>query len=115
MQNGLLANLRNCITAVASAELAIVLSSLQDFNHNAVAADRYLTHGLPFSSKNIYHLLIGQPNHDINARLIRATRVPIKAQVFGWLLFKDCLNSKVTSSTKPSSPTPFASDGWICS
>ena len=93
-----------CTTAVASAELDVVLSLLQDFDHNAAAA---AADGLPFSSKNIYHLLIGQPNHDINARLIRATRVPIKAQVFGWLLFKDCLNSKVTSSTKPSSPTPF--------
>uniref|UniRef100_N1QWT0 mTERF domain-containing protein 1, mitochondrial n=1 Tax=Aegilops tauschii TaxID=37682 RepID=N1QWT0_AEGTA len=50
----------------------------QDFDHKAVAANRYLTHGLPISSKNTYHLLIGQPNHDINARLIWATRVPIK-------------------------------------
>lgn len=94
MQNGLLANLRNRLTAVASAELAVVLSLLQDFEHNAAADDRYLTHGLPFSTKNAYHLLAGLPDHDTNAHLIWASRVPIKVQVFGWLLFKDRLNSK---------------------
>uniref|UniRef100_A0A8R7UT99 Reverse transcriptase zinc-binding domain-containing protein n=1 Tax=Triticum urartu TaxID=4572 RepID=A0A8R7UT99_TRIUA len=76
-----------------------------DFDHNAAAA---AADGLPFSSKNTYHLLIGQPNHDISTHLILATRVPIKVQVFAWLLFKDHLNSKVTSSTRPSPLTPFA-------
>ncbi|EMS64777.1 hypothetical protein TRIUR3_11757 [Triticum urartu] len=71
--------------------ICLLLVLLKDFDHNAAAA---AADGLPFSSKNTYHLLIGQPNHDISTHLILATRVPIKVQVFAWLLFKDHLNSK---------------------
>lgn len=94
MQNGLLANLRNHLTAVASAEFASVLSLLQDFQQNDTADERYLTHGLSFSTKNAYSLLTGVPDHDTNDALVWASRVPIKVQVFGWLLFKGPLNSK---------------------
>lgn len=94
LQNGLLANLRNRLTTVASAEFAIVLSLLQDYQQNDAADNRYLTHGLSFSTKNAYHLLAGVPAHDTNDTLVWASRVPIKVQVFGWLLFKDRLNSK---------------------
>lgn len=70
MQIGLLANLWNRLTAVASVELAVVLSLLRDFEQNAAAGDRYLTHGLLLSTKNAYHLLAGQDDHDINTHLI---------------------------------------------
>ncbi|KAE8769178.1 putative LRR receptor-like serine/threonine-protein kinase [Hordeum vulgare] len=67
---------------------------LHDFQPNDVVDERYLTHGLPFSTKNTYNLLVGSPDNDTTDALIWASRVPIKVQVFGWLLFQDRLNFK---------------------
>ncbi|KAE8783263.1 Phospholipase A1-II 7 [Hordeum vulgare] len=60
----------------------------QDFQPNDVVDERYLTNGLPFSTKNAYNLLIGSPDNDTSVALIWASRVPIKVQVFGSLLFQ---------------------------
>lgn len=104
MQHGLLANLQNRITNVASIELDDVLSLLQDFVYNDADDECFLTHGMPFSSKNAY-----------------STRMWIPATTtFGHPRFRSSCRSSIgfssrtastprpTSSTSPSSPTDHA-------
>ena len=57
MQNGLLTTLRERLTHVASIELDVVLSLLQDVSLSTLPDERLLTHGKPFSPRDAYALL----------------------------------------------------------
>lgn len=99
MQNGLLANLQNRLTNVASVELASVLSLLQDVATNDAPDDRFLTYGSPFSSRCAYSLLSSDQEINLNAGYIWSSKAPIKVKIFGWLLCRDRLSTmaKLTS------------------
>lgn len=94
VHDGLLATLRNRLTHVASAELAVVLSLLRDVVTRDAPDDRFLTHGNPFSARCAYSLLSSVNEVDIHADRIWGSKAPIKVKIFGWLLFRDRLNTK---------------------
>ena len=93
MHNGLLATLRNRLTNVASAELASVLSLLQDVTTSNAPDDRFLTHGSSFTSRCAYSLLSSDHELDLNAGHIWGSKAPIKVRIFGWLLCRDRLST----------------------
>lgn len=98
LQDGLQSNLRNRLTLVASRELGLVSSMLQDFVPSDVTEDRYLKPGLD------HHSITGWN-----------TKVPIKLRIFGWLLLQDHLNSKANLHPKnvsDSSDCPRCQGPW---
>lgn len=83
MQDGLLANLWNRLTNVASNELVDVLSLLQDFAPNDASDDRFLLHGALFSSRQAYSIITDVDDIDPFTELIWSSKVPIKVKIFG--------------------------------
>lgn len=81
-----------------------MLSLLQDFAPNDAIDERFLIRGVPFSSKHAYSLFTHEQDEDPDAPLIWNTKVPIKVQIFGWLLFKGRLNSKSNLFNKNIAP-----------
>lgn len=102
--NGLLATLRNRLTHVASAELAVVLSLLQDVATTDAPDDRFLTHGAPFSARCAYSLLSSADEPDFHADRIWGSKATNKVKIFGWLLFRDRLNTKANLLHKTIAP-----------
>jgi hypothetical protein len=78
MQTGLLSNLQNGLTNVASIELDYVLCLLRDFSLNDDKDDKFLHHGSSFSTKQAYALLHEGQDIDANATLIWDSKVQIK-------------------------------------
>ena len=104
MHNGLLATLRNRLTNVAPAELASVLSLLQDVTTSNAPDDRFLIHGSSFTSRCAYSLLSSDHELDLKAGHIWGSKAPIKERIFGWLLCRDRLSTMANLHRKTISP-----------
>ncbi|KAE8795381.1 myosin-2 heavy chain [Hordeum vulgare] len=104
LRDGLVSNLRNRLSSVASQELVSLLLLLQDFMPLVEHDERFLHGGLPFTTKTAYKLLSSEPHEDPHALLIWSSRVPSKVKVFAWLLFRARLNCKANLYQKHISP-----------
>lgn len=104
MHDGLLTTLRNHLTNAASAQLATVLSLLQDITPSAQPDNRFLAHGNTFSARCAYSLLSPANELDPHADNIWSSRATIKVKIFAWLLFRDRLNTKANLLRKTISP-----------
>ncbi|SPT17523.1 unnamed protein product [Triticum aestivum] len=61
---------------------------------------RFLRHGIGFTTKHAYGALMVQPDNDLIAPLIWSAKSPRKLKIFTWLLFKDRLNTRVNLAHK---------------
>ena len=97
---GVEANLRNRLCLMAEQELVSLFAILQDFVPSEGEDQWFLRHGICFSTKHAYGVLITRPDADLMAPLIWSAKVPRKLKVFAWLLFKDRLNTRVNLACK---------------
>lgn len=104
MHDGLLAILRTRLTNAASAQLASVLSLLQDVAPSVLPDDRFLTHSVTFSARCAYSLLSSADETDPHADYIWISRATIKVKIFAWLLLRDRLNTKANLHRKTIAP-----------
>lgn len=99
-QTGILSNLGNRLTNAASRALDAVFSLLQDFPSSNRQDECSLIHGLPFSAKNAYNIFMAEDNVDLNYNFIWSSKATIKVKIFGWLFFRDRLNTKANMHHK---------------
>lgn len=67
---------------------------MQDFTASELDDERPIIHGIPFSTWNAYDSITTKPLVDCNYYFILCAKVPSKVKIFGWLLFRDRLNTK---------------------
>jgi hypothetical protein len=88
--------LRPRLTAAAAAELASLMSALQEVRLQEGQDVRRLTStGKPFKSRDAYDMLAPSPSlQDFHGRWIWGSKVPNKVKIFAWLYFKNRLSTK---------------------
>jgi hypothetical protein len=101
-QNGFDLCLRPRLTNTASAQLAALLSCLQELTLRDGADVRMLkTTGKPYTTRDAYAALDQRrETSDPHGRRIWGTRVPNKVKVFAWLYFKDRLSARANLHAK---------------
>lgn len=96
-QDGFDLRLHPRLTAAAAAELASLMSALQEVHLQEGQDVRRLTStGKPFKSRDAYDMLAPSPSlQDFHGRWIWGSKVPNKVKIFAWLYFKNRLSTKV--------------------
>jgi hypothetical protein len=92
LEVGLSHGLRNRLTPVAAAELASLLSLLQDIQLTEGKDRRTMLDGATFSTKAAYNTLQDSQQDDLT-QYIWGSRLPGKIKIFGWLFHLDRLNT----------------------
>lgn len=96
LQDGFDLRLRPRLTRAAAAELASLMSTLQDVHLQEGQDIRRLTSTRkPFKTRDAYNILAPSPSsQDFHSRWIWGTKVPNKVKIFAWLYSKNRLSMK---------------------